>query len=93
MITQSDDIEPDVASQAQGILVKVYKVLADDANVNLSLNQVLIKAEVSLNDYMKALEVSSRGSVVVLNRKPSECCIYNYNTPVMLAWQTNFSMF
>ena len=85
MITQSD-VEPDVASKAQSVLVKVHKVLAD-GHTDLRLKEVLVKAEVTLNDYMEALEVSSRGNVVVLKREPNECCIYNYNVPVMLAWQ------
>ena len=67
----------------------MYKVLAYAVNVNLSLEQVLMRAEVSLNDYMKALEVSS---VVVLRHEPSECCINNYNSPIILAWQANMDL-
>ena len=92
LITQPDDVEPDVASKAQSILTKVYKVLADAGNVDFSLDEILIKAEVSLNDYMDALQISSRGNVVVLKREPSECCVNNYNGPVMLAWQANMDL-
>ena len=91
LITQPNEDEPEV-SQAQSILAKVYKILADADNVHLSLDELLVKAEVSLNDYMQALEVSSSGSVVVLKREPSECCINNYNGSVMLAWEANMDL-
>ena len=38
---------------------------------------------------MAALEVSSKGSVIVLKREPNECFVNNYNSAVMLAWQAN----
>ena len=55
----------------------------------LSLDEVLVKADISLDEYEKALEVSSKGSVVVLKRQPNECNVNNYNSPVTLAWQAN----
>lgn len=72
----------------QSVLAKVHKVLAD-GNTDLSLDDVLLKADISLNDYTEALEVSSKGSIAVLKREPNECNINNYNAPVTLAWQAN----
>ena len=90
LITQTE-VEPDVATNAQRVLVKVDRVLAE-GNTDLSLDELLTKAELSLNDYMKALEVSNRGNVVVLKREPNECSINNYNASVMLAWQANMDL-
>ena len=49
-------------------------------------------ADLSLEQYISALEVSTKGSVVILKRKPTECNINNYNAPVMLAWQANMDI-
>ena len=76
-----------VVKNAQSVLVKVHKVLAD-GNTELSIDEVLITAGIGLNEYTKALEVSSKGRVVVLKREPNECNV-NYNAPVTLAWQAN----
>ena len=55
-------------------------------------NLYLDKAEVSETEYTQALEVSSKGNVVVLRREPNECSVNNYNPSVMLAWQANMDI-
>ena len=82
------ETDADVVKSAQTTLAKVHKVLAD-GNTGLSLDEVLVKADISHDEYTKALEVSSKGSVVVLKRKPNECNVNNYNVLVTLAWQAN----
>ena len=82
------DPDSSVVKSAQSVLAKVHKVLAD-GHTDLSLNEILIRAKVSPNEYTEALEVSSKGSVVVLKRQPNEINIKNYNGPVTLAWQAN----
>ena len=82
------DPDSSVVKSAQSVLAKVHKVLAD-GHTDLSLNEILIRAKVSPNEYTEALEVSSKGSVVVLKRQPNEININNYNGPVTLAWQAN----
>ena len=44
----------------------------------MSLDDLLDKAEVSESEYIRALEVSSEGNVVVLRREPNECAVNNY---------------
>ena len=75
--------DPDVVKQAQTVLAKVHKVLAD-GHTDKSLD--------THNEYTEALEMSNKGSVVVLKREPSECFVNNYNGPVMLAWQANMDL-
>ena len=58
----------------------------------LSLSELLDKAEVTEQEYIDALEVSTNGNVVVLKREPGECCINNYNPSVLLAWQANMDI-
>ena len=60
------------------MLAKVQKLKAD-GNTELSLFESLDKAEVTEQEYIDALSVFTNGNVVVLKRKPGECCINNYN--------------
>ena len=83
--------DSDVVSEAQDILAKVRKVLVD-GHTELTLDELLIKAKVGYDKYMEALEISSKGSVVLLKCKPKECFINNYNASVMLAWQANIDL-
>ena len=66
--------DTDVVKNAQATLTKVHKVLAD-GNTDWSLDDLLVKADISPSEYTKALEVSTKGSVVVLKREPNECNI------------------
>ena len=66
--------DTDVVKSAQTTLTKVHKVLAD-GTTDLSLDDVLVKADISPSEYTQALEVSTKGSVVVLKREPNECNI------------------
>ena len=58
----------------------------------MSLNDLLVKAEVSEKDYSEALQTSCTGNIVILKREPNECCINNYNSSVMLAWEANMDI-
>ena len=58
----------------------------------ISLEEVLEQAEVTIEEYMEASEVSGKANVMVLEREPSECYINNFNGPVMLAWQANMDL-
>ena len=53
---------------------------------------MLDKAGVTLDQYVSALQVSTKGSLVILKRNPNECNINNYNASVMLAWQANMDI-
>ena len=54
----------DDEKEAQQCLSKVYKVLLD-CNDDVTLNDVLNKAEVDYDEYVKALEVTNSGTVIV----------------------------
>ena len=73
------------------VLTKVCKVLASNPN-DLTLDELLTKADVTLDHYLSSLKVSTKGSMVILKRKPNECTINNYNASVMLAWQANIDV-
>ncbi len=73
------------SSDAIEVLKKVRKVLKDASKDVLTLTEVLDKAEVSSDQYKYALAVSTKGSIVVLKREPTECNVNSYSVPVMLA--------
>ena len=79
------DSDPDMVKQAQTVLA--------DSHTDKNLDEVLVLANVTLDEYTEALEVSNKGSVVLLKREPGECMVNNYNGPVMLAWQAIYSMY
>ena len=83
---QSDD-----TSDCIQVLTKVCKVLTDNPN-DLTMNELLAKADITLDQYVSALQVSTKDSVVILKHNPSECNINNYNASVMLAWQANMDI-
>ena len=68
--------------EAQQCLSKVYKVLLD-CNDDVKLSDVLNNTEVDYDEYVKALEVTTSGTVIVSRREPNK----NINASVMLAWQ------
>ena len=70
------------------MLTKVQKLIAD-GNTELSLSELLDKAEVTEQEYV---DIVHHSSVVKLQHEPSECCINNYNPSVMLAWQANMDI-
>ena len=70
------------------MLKKVQKLITKD----LSLTELLNKADVTETEYVDALETSCTGNIVVLQCEPHECCINNYNPSVMLAWQANIDI-
>ena len=73
-------------------LKKVRKVLSEGDCDNMSIDDVLAKANVAHSHYKEALTVSANGSVIVLKRSPNECNINNYNPHVLLAWQANMDI-
>ena len=59
-----EDAEPDDVAQAIDVLGKVERLISK-GNTDLSLDDLLTKAEVTENGYTSALEVSCAGSVVL----------------------------
>ena len=87
----SEDDADDVVAQNVAVLSKVQKLIAE-GNTDISLDDLLDKAEVPESEYIQALQVSNKGNVVVLRREPNECSVNNYNPSVMLAWQANMDI-
>ena len=80
----------DNTSDSVQMLTEVCKILADNGDLNII--ELLAKADVTFDQYVSALEVSTKGSVVILKCIPNECNINNYNASVMLAWQANMDI-
>ena len=90
LITKFDPENTDV-EHSKTVLKKVQKLLTE-SSTDLSLADLLDKADLTETEYVEALETSCTGNVVVLKRELGECCINNYNPAVMLAWQANMDI-
>ena len=86
---QSDNIPKEVEEALQ----VVRKTLDDkDTPENITLDNLLEKANVPLDTYIKGLKICSRGNSVVMKRCPSECWINTYNPDIIRAWKANMDI-
>ncbi len=77
------------------ILDKVRDLLEslnEDDFTNLSIDNLLNKAQVSKDDYYTALKISLKGTRIILKRSLSEIFINNYNTEWLRAWNGNMDL-
>ena len=79
--------------KAKETLKKVFTVLqGSERQHDISLDELLLMADVSETDYLEALHTSKRGNTVVLKRSPRECWINNYNPTILKAWKANMDI-
>ena len=81
------DPETDV-EHSKAVLKMVQKQITE-SNTDLSLADLLDKADLTEAEYIEALETSCTGNIVVLKRELDKCC---YNPSVLLAWQANMDI-
>ena len=75
------------------ILTTVKQVLQNkDLPADVTLNEVLVTAHVTLEDYTKALSISKCGQSIILKRQPSEQNVNCYSPAVLRAWQANMDI-
>ena len=81
------------AEQLMASLVRVRSIL-DDKNSpsDISLVDLLNKGQISLDAYIKALKICSKGNSIVMKRSPSECWINTYNPDVLRIWKGNMDI-
>ena len=82
-------------SDAKEILEKVKAKLLEMSQEDLensNLESILKELRIESDAYHKALTVSERGKTVVLQRKPNEMWVNNYNPLFMEAWQANMDI-
>ena len=83
--------DSETLANAQKPLHEVRKVLPD-CDDNATIHDMLSKADVELDKYIEALEITTSGTVVLLKRQPNEQNINNYNASILLAWQANMDV-
>ncbi len=75
------------------VLNNVREVLEEEEEVvTWTTQEVLDKAGVCEDAYLKALRVNSKGKSVVYKRAPSEINVNTYNPTIMKAWQANMDI-
>ena len=75
------------------ILTAVKEVLRNkDLPTNLTLDELVTMAHVTLDDYTKALSISKCGQSVILKRQPCEQNVNCYSPAILKAWQANMDI-
>ena len=75
------------------ILRTVKEVLQNiDLPLDITLDEVLTTAHVTLDDCIKALSISKCGQSVILKRQPYERNVNCYSPVVLKAWQANMDI-
>ncbi|MCG8622659.1 MAG: helitron helicase-like domain-containing protein, partial [Proteobacteria bacterium] len=75
------------------ILTTVKQVLQDkDVPTDVTIQELLTTARVTLDDYTKALSISKSGESIVLKRQPSERNVNCYSPSILRAWQANMDI-
>ena len=75
------------------VLTTVKQVLQDkDLPIDVTLDNILTVAHVTLDDYTKALSISKSGESVILKRQPSERNVNCYSPAVLRTWQANMGI-
>ena len=83
----------DKARDAQLALIEVRNILDHkDTSEDISLQELLSKADVSLEMYVQGLQICSTGSNVIMQRKPSESWINTYNPDVIRVRRANMDI-
>ena len=74
-------------------LTAVKQVLEQkDLSTDITLQEILDRAHVTLDDYTKSLSISKCGRSVILKRKPSEQTVNYYSPAVLKAWEANMDI-
>ena len=58
----------------------------------LTLEEILIRAKISHQDYMSALSQTKSGKQIILKRKPNERFINQYNPDILRIWRANMDV-
>ena len=83
----------ELAEQGMKALAAVGKVLDDkDTPEDISMDELLTKANVSHSIYLCGFKMCSTGSSIFMQRKPSESWINTYNPDVIRVWRANMDL-
>ena len=83
----------ELAEQGMKALAAVRKVVDDkDTPEDISMDELLTKANVSHSIYMCGLKMCATGSSIVMQRKPSESWINTYNPDDIRVWRANMDL-
>ena len=78
---------------AQATLLTVRKTLDDKGTPDdITLDDLLKKAEVSYESYIKSLQICCRGNSIVTQRKPAESWINTYNPNVIRVYKAKMDL-
>ena len=75
------------------VLTAVKQVLQNkDLPIDVTLDNILAAAHVTLDDYTKVLSINKSGESIILKRQPSERNVNCYSPAVLRTWQANMDI-
>ena len=77
----------DIIKNSREVLGKIHDVLND--NKSLSMDEVLQKANVSMEQYIESLKVSKQGKNIILKRSPADILTNGCNHEILRIWRAN----
>ena len=77
---------------SQTTLKKVQEILSSDLPSDTSIDEVLKKAQITEDEYMKALSINKTGTSLIIKRNVSDIMVNNYNPDVLTTWQANMDL-
>ncbi|XP_062414952.1 uncharacterized protein LOC134107225 [Pungitius pungitius] len=77
---------------AKSKLQPLNLLLNEPETASLSLQQLLAKCNLTLQEYEGCLNVINKSSAVILKREPKDCWVNGYNPHLLKAWDANIDV-
>ena len=93
MITRpGDKDDPEKLAEAKQKLRPLNLLLNEPETASLSLDQLLARCDLTLNEYEKCLHMMKQSNAVILRRDPKDCWVNPYNATLLSAWDANIDV-
>ncbi len=87
---ENDDPEKELAAMTK--LTTLNGLLNEPAIASLSLEQILARCELTVDQYKQCFHMTAKSSAVILKRDPKDCWVNGYNVYLLDAWDGNMEI-
>ena len=89
---ESENPNAGLNDEQTSMLAKVHQIPSEAKECDLTLDETLSKANVDKVLYHQALQISTKGAMIVLKRQPRDSCVNNYNPVCLRAWKASIDI-
>ncbi|XP_073795416.1 uncharacterized protein isoform X2 [Danio rerio] len=90
---QDESIEEhDYLTKAKAELQKVWDLLNDSTQSFETITQLLLKANMTYEDYENYIDALSTSSIIIMKRRPQDCWVNGYNPVLLRSWDANMDI-